>query len=136
MATWDDVRAAALELPEVEEDGTPDAPGFRVRGKSLANDRPLRRRDLQDLAAAGVTPPDGSVLAVRVPDLEAKDALLAALPGVCFTTPHFDGYATVLVRLADLDPDELPGLLTDAWLSVAPRRLLAQHPELSGPVTG
>jgi hypothetical protein len=67
-----------------------------------------------------------------VADVGVKEALVADDPAVYFTTPHFDGYPAVLVRLAEIDPDELRELLRDAWLAQAPKRLalayLADNP--------
>jgi hypothetical protein len=42
---------------------------------------------------------------------------------VYFTTPHFDGYAAVLVRLDAISTKQLKGALVDAWLSRAPARI-------------
>jgi hypothetical protein len=45
---------------------------------------------------------------------------------VFFTTPHFDGYKAVLVRIRDLgllDRDELRDLVIDAWLTRAQKRV-------------
>ncbi|MGC4892552.1 MmcQ/YjbR family DNA-binding protein [Micromonospora sp. DT31] len=125
MATWDDVRRIALALPETTERPTYDqAPAWRVRDKSFVWERPLRRADLETLGDAA---PDGPVLGVRVPDLGAKEALLADDPAVYFTTPHFDGYPAVLVRLDRVDVDELTELVTEAWCARAPKRLAAAH---------
>ncbi len=52
-----------------------------------------------------------------------KFALIADDPGVYFTTPHFDGYPAVLVRLAEIKVPELTELITDAWLAQAPKTL-------------
>lgn len=123
MATWEDVRGLALALPEVVERSPLD---WRIRDKMLAWERPLRRADVKVL---GVAAPDGDVLAVWVPDLGVKEALLAAEPQVYFTTPHFDGYKAVLVRLAEIDADELREILTEAWLDRAPKRLARTYLE-------
>jgi hypothetical protein len=69
------------------------------------------------------------VLAARVPDLGAKEALLATDPEVCFTTPHFDGYPAVLVRLDLVEQTDLEELLAEAWLSRAPKRLARAYLE-------
>jgi len=125
MATWDDVRRIAMALPEVTERPSYDErPAWRVKDKAFAWDRPLRKRDIEDL---GPNAPDGPVLAASVPDLGAKEALLADNPAVYFTTPHFDGHASILIRLTHVDPDELAELLTEAWLSRAPKRLAKQY---------
>jgi hypothetical protein len=60
--------------------------------------------------------------------------LLADDPGVYFTTPHFDGYAAVLVRLDVIASDELEELVVEAWLASAPKRVAKEfidsRPEL------
>jgi hypothetical protein len=54
------------------------------------------------------------VLAIRVADLDAKEALLMSDPDVFFTEPHYDGYAAVLVRLDNVTRAQLRGLLAQA----------------------
>ncbi|OLB77387.1 MAG: hypothetical protein AUI14_16395 [Actinobacteria bacterium 13_2_20CM_2_71_6] len=121
MATWDDVRRLALELPEtVERSSMHGVPQWRVNEKLYAWERPLRRADLDALGEAA---PEGPILAARVPDLGAKDALLADDPDVYFTTPHFNGYPAILVRLDEIAVPELEELLVEAWLDRAPKRL-------------
>ena len=70
----------------------------------------------------------------RVADLDVKELMLADDRGIFFTTPHFDGYAAVLVRipqLARLERDELEDLVAEAWLTRAQKRVakawLAEH---------
>ncbi|MET0787745.1 MAG: MmcQ/YjbR family DNA-binding protein [Cellulomonas sp.] len=127
MATWDDVRREVADLPETSEG---QGPGWGVHGKPLAWDRPLRAKDRE---ALGSSAPEGPVLCARVPGLQAKDELIARLPDVYFTTPHFRGYPAILVRLDVIDVPELRDLLTEAWLAQAPKRLAAQwlaaHPD-------
>jgi hypothetical protein len=137
MATWADVRRLATALPEVAEDGSAGhdhLPAWKVHEKMFAWERPLRRGDLE---ALGDQAPDGPVLGVRTAGLEARQAVLAELPHACFTTPHFDGYPAVLVRLDEISVDDLEELLTDAWLSRAPKRvarafLAARGDEVTG----
>lgn len=62
-----------------------------------------------------------------MPDLGAKEALLADDPEVYFTVPHLDGYPAVLVRLDRIGIDELTELVTEAWYARAPKRLAAAH---------
>jgi hypothetical protein len=130
MATWDDVRRAALALPETtERSGSDGRPDWQVRAKTFAWERPLRKGDL---AALGDAAPDGPVLATRVEDEGAKAALIADDPAVYFTTPHFNGYPAILVRLDDIETDELGALLVDAWLAKAPKRLAKEYLQNSG----
>jgi hypothetical protein len=126
MATWDDVRRLATALPEVEEAGEN---AYRVRKKGFAWERPLRK---QDYEALGPSAPDGPILGARVPDVGAKEALLADDPEVYFTTPHFDGYPAILVRLANISVDELEELLVEAWLAQAPKRVSKAYLEARG----
>lgn len=120
MASWDDVRRIATALPGVTERPAYGVPAWRVGDRMFAWDRPLRRGDLD---ALGDRAPDGPVLGARVPDLGAKEALLADDPAVYFTIPHLDGHPVVLVRLDAIEVDELAELLTEAWLCRAPKRL-------------
>ena len=119
MATWNDVRRLALALPETVEKAPHD---WRLKDELLAWERPLRK---SDLAALGDDAPKGPILGAWVPDLDTKEARIAARPDVFFTTPHFDGYPAVLVRLPAIDEDGLRELLEEAWLSRAPKRLAA-----------
>ena len=120
MATWDDVRRIALALPETSERESHGHAAWRVKDKGFVWDRPLRKSDLE---ALGEGAPTGPILGARVEHLIAKEALLADNPDVFFTTPHFDGYPSVLVRLAEISVPELEELVTDAWLAQAPKTL-------------
>ena len=124
MATWQDVRRLALGLPETEERDSRGSIQWRVRAKLFVWERPLRDSDLR---ALGPDAPDGPILGARVEHLIAKEALLADDPGVYFTTPHFDGYPAVLVRLDAISADQLEELVVEAWLCRAPKRLADQY---------
>jgi hypothetical protein len=123
VATWDDVARIAAELPLIAEQSQHD---WRVGKKLLAWERPLRHSDIEALTRNGLQPPTGDILGVRVPDEGVKFALIADDPGVYFTTPHFDGYPAVLVRLAEIAVPELEELIIEAWLTQAPRRLVKE----------
>ncbi|MDX6254861.1 MAG: hypothetical protein QOJ11_1195 [Frankiales bacterium] len=118
MATWDDVRRAVADLPEVDEN-VGDTAGWRVADKTFAWERPLRKGDV---AVLGDAVRDSPVLAVRVADEGVKQALVADDPEVFFTTPHFDGYPAVLVWLDRIEPEALAELIVEGWLARAPRR--------------
>ena len=111
MATEDDVRRIALSLPEVTEKPWFNTPGFRVKDKGF-----LR---IRAEAEGG--------LVVFVGDLEEKDVLLASDSTKFYTTPHYDGYPTVLVNLEAIDLDELEELIIESWRIKAPARVLKQH---------
>ena len=107
--TFDEVRAIARKLPEAEEGTSYGTPALKVRKKLIC-----RLRD------------EGEVLALRTePGVNA--ALIAAEPNVYFTTPHYDGYDYVLVRLARARPADLAPLLADAWALAAPKKLRDAH---------
>jgi hypothetical protein len=125
MATWDDVARIALALPEATEGSSYGGTrSWRVRDKAFAWERPLRAKDVAELGDAA---PAGPVLAVRVPDVGARDALIADSPELYLTTSHFDGFPAVLVRLDAIDVAELGEVLDEAWGCRAPRRLAAEY---------
>jgi hypothetical protein len=120
VPNWDDVRSLVRELPDTAEQDLHGQPSWRVHGKLFVWARPLRRSDLAELGDAA---PDGPILGARVDGLAAKQALLADPSGVYFTTSHFDGHPSVLVRLPQIPADELRELVVEAWLARAPKRL-------------
>ena len=128
MATWDDVRRIALSLPETSEGLSRDLRRWLVKDKGFVWERPLRRADLE---ALGDEAPDGPILGARVEHLVAKEALLADDPSIYFTTPHFDGYPAILVRLDRIGLDDLHELIVEAWLARAPARLAKTYVDSS-----
>ncbi|RBY89484.1 MmcQ/YjbR family DNA-binding protein [Blastococcus sp. TF02A-30] len=124
MAGWDDVARVCLALPATAEGTSRGWRQWQVRGKAFVWERPLGKKDRAELGDAA---PRGPVLAAYVPDEGAKRALLAAEPGVYFTTSHFAGYPVVLCRLDELGEEELTELAGEAWACRAPRRLVAEH---------
>ena len=120
MAHWDDVDRLALALPEAGGGTSYGNRAWTVKGKAFAWERPLRRSDREALGDAA---PDGPILGARVEHVVAKEALLADDPAVYFTTPHFDGYPAILVRLERIAVEDLEELLAEAWLARAPKRL-------------
>jgi hypothetical protein len=123
-AGWDDVRRIALALPEAGERVSRDLRQWRVNDKLFVWERPLRRKEIE---ALGSSAPDGPILGARVEHLGAKEALLADDPSVFFTTPHFDGHPSILVRLDRIALPELDEVIVEAWLSRAPRRLAQEY---------
>jgi hypothetical protein len=59
--------------------------------------------------------PSQDVVVVRVRDDMDKQTLLAMGDPAIFTEPHFDGYANVLVRLAEVDRSILEKLIADSY---------------------
>ena len=129
MATWDDVRRIALSLPETSEREGRGNCQWRVKDKLFVWERPLRASDLKALGDAA---PSGPILGARVEHVGAKEALIADDPGVFFTTPHFDGYPAILVRLEEIAVDELEELTIEAWLCRAPPKLARAYMDEHG----
>lgn len=125
------MRRLALALPDTSERISRDLAFWRVRDKGFVWERPLRKTDLQ---ALGESAPTGPILGVRVENLGVKEALLAGDSEVFFTTPHFEGYPAVLVRLDRISVDELEELIVEAWLVRAPKRLAAEYSETHPPL--
>ena len=123
MATWDDVASIVGELQLADERSPHE---WRVGKKLIVWERPLRKSDREALAALGIEPPEGDILGARVADEGVKFALIADEPDVYFTTPHFDGYPAVLVKLAEIDELGLRELIVEAWLTQAPKRLVQE----------
>ncbi|HWC27237.1 MAG TPA: MmcQ/YjbR family DNA-binding protein [Solirubrobacteraceae bacterium] len=107
MPTWDDVVAIGTRLPGVEVGTSYGTPALRVRGKGMCRLR---------------TNPDALVL--RVSDMGEREALLQGQPDAFFTTPHYDGWPYVLVRLEAVDPVELEELIEEAWRVFAAKRVV------------
>ena len=128
MATWADVARLALALPETSESLSRGLRHWNVKDKGFVWERPLRRADLE---ALGDQAPDGPILGARVEHLVAKEALLADDPSIYFTTPHFDGYPAILVRLDRIGLDDLHELIVEAWLARAPARLAKTYVDTS-----
>jgi hypothetical protein len=118
-----DLDELALLLPQTTKDVSGDGrPAYLVHGKLFCCHR-SRRRDAVD-AETGELLDD--VLMFRVADLGVKELLLADERGVFFTTPHFDGYPAVLMRIGELgrvEREELQDLVAEAWLTRAQKRV-------------
>ena len=131
-----DLDELALALPQTTKEVSDDGrPAYRVHGKLFCCRRG-RRPDALD-PQTGERLDD--VLMFRVPDLDVKELFVADERGIFFTTPHFDGYPAVLVRipeLARLDREELGDLVAEAWLTRAQKRVaktwLAEHEPEAG----
>ena len=103
------VRRLALAFPGVEQGLSYGTPGFRVRGRFLAR-----------------LGEDGETIVVKCGDDE-RDFRMKADPETFFTTDHYRGYPTVLVRLARVSEDDLQAVLEEAWRRQAPKRLVKEY---------
>jgi len=133
MATMADLDELALAMPQTTKEVTDDGrPSYLVHGKRYLIHRG-RRPDAVD-PETGERLDD--VLMFRVEDLGVKELMLTDARRIYFTTPHFEGYPAVLVRIPDLarlDLGELGDLVAEAWLTRAQKRLakawLEEHGE-------
>jgi len=122
MASMRDLEKLALAMPEATKEVEDGRPTYKVHGKMFCFHR-RRRKDAVD-PETGEQLDD--VLAFRVADLGVKEMLVGDARGIYFTTPHWNGYAAVLMRIRDLDRldrDELRDLVEEAWLTRAQKRL-------------
>lgn len=123
MPDQDEVRRIALALPETSEDE--DYFGFAVLNHGKRKGFVWAWRERIHPKKARV--PSTTVVAVRVADLQEKEALLASGDDSLFTEPHYNGYPAVLVRLESVRPETLAELIEDAWRCQAPRALVAAY---------
>src|SRR5206468_13018966 len=116
MADARDVRRLALALPHVVEI---DSEGFdfRVGDKGFVWSYPER-----EPGRPRVIRTDIAVLYYG--DESEKQALLLGEPELFFSTPGYDGYPLVMLRLAEVDVERLRELVTDAWRMRAPDTLV------------
>jgi hypothetical protein len=129
VADFEDVRRIAMALPGSDERLSRERLQWRVGGKLFVWERPLRVKEVEELGAAA---PDGPILGARVEHLHAKEALLAEEPDVYFTTSHFEGHPSVLVRLERIAEPALEELVTEAWFARAPVKLAREQAERMG----
>ena len=123
VATMVDLDELALAMPQTNKELSNDGrPTYLVHGKFFCFHR-SRRRDAID-------PDTGErlddVLVFRVADLGVKELMLADERKIFFTTPHWDGYSAVLMRIPDLarlDREELEDAVVEAWLTRAQKRV-------------
>jgi hypothetical protein len=118
-----DLDRLALELPETTKEVSDDGrPKYLVHGKAFCLQRG-RRPDAVD-PKTGERLDD--VLMFRVDGPEAKELVLSDPRKLFFTTPHFDGYPAVLIRIPDLahlGVAELRDTVVEAWLTKAQKRV-------------
>jgi hypothetical protein len=110
LVTWDEAVAIGSALPGVELSTSYGTPALKVRGKLL-----IRLR-----------PEDDSLVLLDTP-MDERDLLIEADPLTFHTTAHYDGYPTVLARLANLDAPTLRRMIERRWRNVAPARLVKAH---------
>jgi hypothetical protein len=118
-----DLDRAALALPQVTKEVSDDGrPRYLVHGKWFCFHRTPR--------PDAVDPKTGKrlddVLVFRVDGLDLKELMVSDARGIFFTTPHWNGYPAVLMRIRDLrrlGKRELADLVAEAWLTKAQKRV-------------
>ena len=111
-----DVHEVALAMPHVTVTGPEERPVYQVGGKSFIFFRG-QRPDAFD-PETGERYDD--VIVFWVGEEEDKAAMVADPSTPYFSTPHFDGHRSVLLRasrIGELTRDEVAELVQDAWLS-------------------
>jgi hypothetical protein len=123
MSTMADLDELALSLPQTTKELSDDGrPAYRVHGKLFCCQRGRRKDAIDEQTGERLD----DVLMFRVADAGVKELLLGDARGIYFTTPHFDGYPAVLVRIPNLgrlDREELHDLVAEAWLTRAQKRV-------------
>jgi hypothetical protein len=132
-ATVDDVHELSLGLPGVTLVRGPGGnPVYQVGGKSFV----FFRNPRPDAVHPDTGERYDDVIVIWVPSDGDKQALAQDPRSPFFTTPHFDGHPSVLIRacrLGEIDRDELVELIEEAWLSRAsPSRTRAWLRERAG----
>ncbi|MFF0293931.1 MmcQ/YjbR family DNA-binding protein [Kitasatospora sp. NPDC004615] len=105
MATFDELIALALELPQAHQETTWEQETFRVGRKIFAMGHP-----------------ESGAVSVKA-TVSDQAELIAAAPEVYSMAPYTGRFGWVRVQLALVEPEELRELLTEAWRSIAPKRV-------------
>ncbi|MEP9391468.1 MmcQ/YjbR family DNA-binding protein [Gordonia sp. VNQ95] len=130
-ATVDDIHRLARAMPHVTDaGGAPERPVYQVGGKSFVFFRTPR----PDAVDADTGERFDDVVVLWVPSEADKQALVQDSRSPFFTTAHFDGHPSVLLRtsrIGEVSETELSEIIADAWLSRASARRartwLAEH---------
>jgi hypothetical protein len=131
-ARVEDVHTLAMGMPHVTVvEGTRGNPVYQVGGRSFVFFRTPR--------PDAVDPDTGEryddVIVFWVSSEAEKQALISDPATPFFTTPHFDGHPSVLVRgahIGELTLEELREVVQDAWLSRASARRAATWLKANG----
>ncbi|CAA9393476.1 MAG: FIG172205: hypothetical protein [uncultured Nocardioides sp.] len=120
-ATLEDIHATALGMPHVTVTRADTRPIYQVGSKSFVFFRTPR----PDAVDPGTGERLDDVIVFWVASEGDKQALVQDETTPFFTTPHFDGHPSVLLRgsrVRELERDEVVELVQDAWLAQASRR--------------
>ncbi|MBI5707187.1 MAG: hypothetical protein HZC36_09395 [Armatimonadetes bacterium] len=119
MATLDHVRAIAKKLTGTEvSEGERFGLSVPVKGKLKGYVWAwMERADPKKPKVA-----NNAVLAIVVPNLTAKELVIAASPEKFVDDPHYNGFPAVLARIEAFEPEELEDLILEAWKARAPKK--------------
>lgn len=132
-ATLDDLHEICRSLPQTELGVTwGDVPTYVVPRGEKGRGFCLFRHPRHDAIDPATGEPYEDIVVVRCGSREDRDALLEDERLPFFTIDHFRNHDTVAVlvrasRLGEIDVDELREILTEAWLAVAPKKLVREH---------
>ena len=101
--------------PGVEESTSYGTPSVKVKGKMLARIR------------------EPGVL-VLMCNVEAKEMLMQVAPHIYFELPHYRGYPAVLVRMENIEDDEIVEMIDVYYRKIAPKKLLSEYELREQPV--
>lgn len=127
----EDVDEICVGLPETEF-GTSwgDRPTWKVTRGDKGRGFVLYRAPHKSAVDPATGEMYDDLVVITTPTEVEKNALVEDPDTPFFTIDHFKGYSAVLVqqsRLGEIDRDELVEILTDAWATRAPRRLVREH---------
>lgn len=108
---FDEVRQIALSFPGVTEHQAFGRPTLRIGKRFLAC----------------IAKIDDDTLCLKVPDPIQRDVFLDSNPDTYYLTEHYANFECLLVRMPNVDPDELRDLIEGAWLAYAPKKLVATY---------
>lgn len=121
-ATVEDVHALAEAMPHVSVIYGPKGnPVYQVGGKSFVFFRTPRPDAVDPVTGERYQ----DVIMIWVGSDADKLALVEDPDSPFFTTPHFDGHPSVLIRssrLSEITDEELTEIVQDAWLAQASNR--------------
>ena len=121
MTDLEEVRKIALSLLETNAENT----GFGVLNNGKY--KGFAWVWMQRVEPKKPRVPCPEVLAIRTEDIGSRDALIAAEPNKFFTEPHYQNFPAVLVRLQEIEFDELRELLIEGWRCQAPKALVREY---------
>lgn len=108
--TRDEAHALIMTFPAVEEGTSYGQPSYKVKGKFLTR---LRAED-------------DSLVLMDV-GFDEREMLMEAEAGTFHLTPHYQGYPSVLARIATIHEGSLKGLLERRWRKIAGKAMIKAY---------